>query len=122
MNTGSATARSTGLLAEHQEPQAVDVTMSSGFDALAHINCSRGRNPICSSMVQSRGATITEQGWPFAPGGFQRLLHLRGDSVRSELTSWRTTLARFNASRPPGASTRKHSRMLGSIKPCQYSF
>src|SRR5437870_12661498 len=81
MNTGSATARSTGLLAEHHEPQAVDVTMSSGLDALAQVSCSRGRKPICSSMVQSRGATSTDQGWPFAQGGFQRLLDLRRSSV-----------------------------------------
>src|SRR5690242_12530713 len=33
IKTGSATARNTGLLAEHHEPQAVDVTTSSGLSA-----------------------------------------------------------------------------------------
>src|ERR1043166_9859407 len=72
INTGSATARSTGLLAEHHEPQAVDVTMSSGLSAFIQVSCSRGKNPICSSAAQSRGATMTDDGSPFAPGGFQR--------------------------------------------------
>src|SRR4051812_18209752 len=67
MNTGSATARSTGLLAEHHEPQAVDVTTSSGLSAFIHVSCSRGKNPIRSSVAQSRGATMTDQGSPFAP-------------------------------------------------------
>jgi hypothetical protein len=45
MNTGSATARRTGLRAEHQEPQAVDVTTSSGLSAFIQVSCSRGKKP-----------------------------------------------------------------------------
>src|SRR5947207_9572978 len=120
MKTGSATARNTGLLAEHQEPQAVDVTTSSGLSAFIHVSCSRGKNPICSRVAQSRGATMTDQGSPFAPGGFHRPRGCRSSSVGWDVTSWRTTLAKLTAMRPPGASTRKHSRMLGSIRSCQY--
>src|SRR5690349_9934278 len=112
MNTGSATARSTGFLAERHEPQAVDVTTSSGSRVLIQVNCSRGKNPICSSADHSRGATTTDQASPFAPAGLHRLRDSRRCGVRSTGTSWRTTLARLTARRPPGASTRKHSRML----------
>src|ERR1051326_744917 len=95
INTGSATARSTGLLAEHQEPHAVDVTTSSGLRAFIQVSCSRGKNPICSSVAQSRGATMTDQGSPFAPGGFQRQRGGRERSVGSDETSWRMTLAKL---------------------------
>src|SRR5438093_4806651 len=77
MNTGSATARSTGLFAERHEPQAVDVTTSSGSSVLIHVSCSRGKNPICSSADQSRGATMTDHASPFAPAGFHRQLDRR---------------------------------------------
>src|SRR5947207_10258077 len=89
MKTGSATARSTGLLAEHHEPQAVDVTTSSGLSVLIQVSCSRGKNPISSRAAQSRGATMTDHGSPFAPGGFHRQRGRRGGSVGSEVTSWR---------------------------------
>src|SRR4029079_17805254 len=84
MKTGSAIARSTGLLAEHHEPQAVEVTTSSGLSVLIHVSCSLGRNPICSRVAQSRGATMTDHGSPFAPGGFQRQRGLRRSSAGSE--------------------------------------
>src|SRR5439155_25449407 len=72
MNTGSATARRTGLLAERHEPQAVDVTTSSGSSVLIHVSCSRGKNPMVSSADHSRGATMTDHSSPFAPAGLQR--------------------------------------------------
>src|ERR1043166_9102262 len=81
INTGSATARSAGLLAEHHEPQAVDVTTSSGLSVLIQVSCSRGKNPISSRVAQSRGATMTDHGSPFAPGGFHRQRGLRESSV-----------------------------------------
>src|SRR5207248_9262609 len=83
MNTGSATARRTGLLADRHEPQAVDVTTSSGSRVLIQVNCSRGKNPICSSADHSRGATMTDQASPFAPAGLHRLRDSRRCGVRS---------------------------------------
>src|SRR5690348_2702904 len=71
-NTGSATARRTGLLGDRHEPQAVDVTTSSGSSVFIQVSCSRGKNPICSRADHSRGATMTDHASPFAPAGLQR--------------------------------------------------